>query len=79
MTVTVEPAGGPKHHAPTPTGEVTVTFGGTVQVVPLMDGKAVVELRTADLRPGTYQVHAAYSGNPTYRPYAANYQKLWVR
>ncbi|WP_433534502.1 immunoglobulin-like domain-containing protein [Micromonospora sp. CA-249363] len=78
LTVSVEP-GGPKHHAPTPTGEVTVTFGGTVQVLPLVDGKAVVELRTADLRPGTYQVHAAYSGNPTYRPHAANYQKLRVR
>ncbi|MGV9214323.1 immunoglobulin-like domain-containing protein [Micromonospora sp. RB23] len=79
LTVTVEPAGGPKHHAPTPTGEVTVTFGGTVQVVPLTDGAAVVELRTADLRPGTYRVHAAYSGNPTYRSYAADYQKLRVR
>ncbi|MEO3772758.1 Ig-like domain-containing protein [Micromonospora sp. B9E7] len=62
-----------------PTGEVTVTFGGTVQVLPLAAGKAVVELQTANLRPGAYRVHLAYSGNPTYQPHAANYQKLTVR
>ncbi|MEU5669334.1 immunoglobulin-like domain-containing protein [Micromonospora sp. NPDC047753] len=78
LSVTVGPAGGPKQHAPTPTGEVTVTFGGAVHVVPLAHGKAVVELQTADLRPGAYQVHVAYSGNPTYQPYAADYQKLTV-
>ncbi|MDG4809373.1 Ig-like domain repeat protein [Micromonospora sp. WMMD1120] len=79
LNVTVEPTGRPRPHAPTPTGEVTVTFGGTEQVVPLADGKAVVELRTADLRPGVYQVHVAYSGNPTYRPQAGNHQKVRVR
>jgi len=79
LNVTVEPAGGQKKTAPTPTGEVTVTFGGTVQVVPLVDGKAVVTLQTADLQPGVYPVHVAYSGNPTYQPYAANYQRLTVR
>ncbi|WDZ83084.1 immunoglobulin-like domain-containing protein [Micromonospora cathayae] len=79
LNVTVGPGGGQKQNAPTPTGEVTVTFGGTAQVVPLADGKAVVELQTADLRPGGYRVHVAYSGNPTYQPYAADYQKLTVR
>ncbi|MET8354890.1 immunoglobulin-like domain-containing protein [Micromonospora sp. NPDC005206] len=79
LNVTVGPAGGQKQQAPTPTGEVTVTFGGTVQVVPLTDGKAVVTLQTADLQPGRYRVHVAYSGNPTYQPYAANYQNLTVR
>ncbi|MEW2428717.1 immunoglobulin-like domain-containing protein [Micromonospora sp. NPDC047644] len=79
LNVTVGPAGGPKQHPPIPTGEVTVTFGGTVQVVPLAHGKAVVELPTADLPPGAYRVHVAYSGNPTYRPHAADYQTLTVR
>ncbi|WP_368856981.1 Ig-like domain-containing protein [Microbispora triticiradicis] len=60
-------------------GEVTVTFGGTVQVVPLADGEAVVTLQTADLQRGTYTVHVAYSGNPAYQPHAADYQKLTVR
>ena len=50
-----------------------------MHVVPLADGKAVVELQTADLQPGAYRVHVAYSGNPTYQPHAANYQKLTVR
>ncbi|TLP66289.1 hypothetical protein [Microbispora triticiradicis] len=36
-------------------------------------------LRTADLQRGNYTVHVAYSGNPTYRPHAADYQKLTVR
>ncbi|MEU4678480.1 immunoglobulin-like domain-containing protein [Micromonospora sp. NPDC023737] len=79
LNVTVRPAGGQKQQAPTPTGEVTVTFGGAVQVVPLADGKAVVALPTADLKRGTYRVHVSYSGNPTYQPYAANYQTLTVR
>ncbi|MEU8285423.1 immunoglobulin-like domain-containing protein [Micromonospora sp. NPDC048905] len=79
LNVTVGPAGGRRHHAPTPTGEVTVTFGGTVHVVPLADGRAVVELPTAKLQPGAYRVHVAYSGNPTYRPHAANHQTLTVR
>ncbi|MET8260522.1 immunoglobulin-like domain-containing protein [Micromonospora sp. NPDC005205] len=79
LNVTVGPAGGPKHHPPTPTGEVTVTFGGIAYVVPLAHGRAVVELQTADLHPGAYRVHVAYSGNPTYQPYAADYQKLTVR
>ncbi|MEU5907072.1 immunoglobulin-like domain-containing protein [Micromonospora sp. NPDC047527] len=79
LNVTVGPAGGPKQNAGTPTGEVTVTFGGSEQVVPLADGKAVVDLRTVDLQPGNYRVHVAYSGNPTYRPHAADYQTLTVR
>ncbi|GLX04783.1 hypothetical protein Misp03_17100 [Microbispora sp. NBRC 16548] len=79
LNVTVGPARGQKKNAPTPTGEVTVTFGGTVQVVPLADGEAVVTLQTADLQSGEYTVHVAYSGNPTYQPHAANYQKLTVR
>ncbi|WP_341716280.1 Ig-like domain repeat protein [Micromonospora sp. FIMYZ51] len=79
LNVTVEPKGGPKKNPPTPTGEVTVTFAGTAQVVPLADGKAVVELPTADLPRGTYRVHVAYSGNPTYQGHAANYQNLTVR
>jgi hypothetical protein len=79
LNVTVGPAGGHKHNAPIPTGEVTVTFGGAVQVVTLVDGKAVVDLPTADLQPGKYRVHVAYSGNPTYQPHAANHQTLTVR
>ncbi|MBY8875079.1 Ig-like domain repeat protein [Micromonospora sp. PLK6-60] len=79
LHVTVGPGGGLKQHAPIPTGEVTVTFGGTAQVVPLADGRAVVTLPTADLEPGNYRVRVAYSGNPTYQPYAADYQNLTVR
>ncbi|WP_327026462.1 immunoglobulin-like domain-containing protein [Micromonospora sp. NBC_01739] len=79
LKVTVEPAGGPKKQAATPTGEVTVTFGGAVQVVSLVEGKVVVDLPTADLQPGQYQVHVAYSGNPTYQGHAGNHQKLTVR
>ncbi|MFF5181799.1 immunoglobulin-like domain-containing protein [Micromonospora sp. NPDC000316] len=78
LDVTVEPKGG-KKEAPTPTGEATVTFAGTVQVVPLVDGKAVVTLQTANLQRGQYRVHVAYSGNPTYQSHAANYQNLTVR
>ncbi|GGM36022.1 hypothetical protein GCM10011608_20790 [Micromonospora sonchi] len=79
LDVTVGPAGGQKKKAATPTGEVTVTFGGTEHVVQLVDGKAVVTLQTADLPRGNYKVHVAYSGNPTYQPHAANYQNLTVR
>ena len=77
--MTVGPAGGQKKQAATPTGEVTVTFGGTEQVVQLVDGKAVVTLQTADLQRGNYKVHVAYSGNPTYQPHADTYQNLTVR
>ncbi|WP_432933024.1 Ig-like domain-containing protein [Microbispora sp. CA-135349] len=79
LNVTVGPAGAQKKDAPTPTGEVTVTFGGTEQVVSLADGEAAVTLRTADLQRGVYPVHVAYSGNPTYQPHAADHQKLTVR
>ena len=65
--------------APTVTGEIAVTFGGTTQVVPLTDGAAVVSLPTAGLSAGVYTVHVAYSGDPTYAPYAANHQDLTVR
>jgi enterochelin esterase-like enzyme len=65
--------------APTVTGEIAVTFAGSTQVVPLSDGKAVVELPTAGLSAGVYRVHVAYSGDPTYAPYAANHQELRVR
>jgi hypothetical protein len=65
--------------APTVTGEIAVTFGGTTQVVPLTDGAAVVMLPTAGLTAGEYTVHVAYSGDPTYAPYAANHQELQVR
>jgi hypothetical protein len=65
--------------APTVTGEVAVTFGGTTQVVPLTGGAAVVKLPTASLSAGVYTVHVAYSGDTTYAPYAANFQELEVR
>lgn len=65
--------------APTVTGEIAVTFGGTTQVVPLTGGAAVVKLPTASLSAGVYTVHVAYSGDTTYAPYAANFQELEVR
>jgi hypothetical protein len=65
--------------APTVTGEIAVTFGGTTQVVPLVDGAAVVTLPTTGLSAGVYVVHVAYSGDATYAPYAANFQDLEVR
>jgi hypothetical protein len=65
--------------APTVTGEIAVTFGGTTQVVPLTGGSAVVMLPTAGLSTGVYTVHVAYSGDPTYAPYAADHQDLTVR
>ncbi|MEV0890964.1 alpha/beta hydrolase-fold protein [Promicromonospora sp. NPDC050262] len=70
---------GPSHAGPTPTGEVAVTFGGTVQVVPLVRGKAEVSLATTDLPRGKYRVHVAYSGDPAYAPQAADHQELRVR
>ncbi|MEV0157897.1 alpha/beta hydrolase-fold protein [Micromonospora sp. NPDC050686] len=65
--------------AATVTGEITVTFGGTTQVVALTDGAAVIELPTAGLSAGNYPVHVAYSGDPTYAPDAAVHQQLRVR
>ncbi|MFD6566886.1 alpha/beta hydrolase-fold protein [Micromonospora profundi] len=65
--------------APTVTGEVAVTFGGSTQVVPLTDGGAVVSLPTAGLSAGGYPVHVAYSGDSTYAPTAAVHQQLRVR
>lgn len=65
--------------APMVTGEIAVTFGGTTQVVPLTSGAAVVALPTAGLSAGVFTVHVAYSGDPTYAPYAANHQELQVR
>ena len=78
LTVTVGPAGSVKA-APVPTGEVAVTFGGTVRVVPLAGGKAVVQLGTSGLAAGTYPVRIAYSGDPTYAPTAGQHQDLTVR
>ncbi len=65
--------------APTVTGEIAVSFGGTTQVVPLTDGGAVIKLPTAGLSAGNYPVHVAYSGDPTYAPTAAVHQQLRVR
>ncbi|MBY8871677.1 Ig-like domain repeat protein [Micromonospora sp. PLK6-60] len=65
--------------APTVTGEIAVTFGGSTQVVALTDGAAVVELPTAGLKAGGYPVHVAYSGDSTYAPDAAEHQQLRVR
>ncbi|MFF5180597.1 alpha/beta hydrolase-fold protein [Micromonospora sp. NPDC000316] len=65
--------------APTVTGEVAVTFGGSTQVVPLTDGGAVVSLPTAGLSAGGYPVYVAYSGDSTYAPTAAVHQQLRVR
>ncbi|MFI9489861.1 alpha/beta hydrolase-fold protein [Promicromonospora sp. NPDC052451] len=78
LEVTVAPAHR-THGAPRPTGEVAVTFGGTVQVVPLVRGQALVGLDTTGLPRGRYRVHVAYSGDPTYAPHAAAYQELRVR
>ncbi|WP_165521752.1 alpha/beta hydrolase-fold protein [Micromonospora zingiberis] len=65
--------------APTVTGEIAVTFGGTTQVVPLTDGAAVVTLPTTGLPAGGYPVHVAYSGDSTYTPDTAVHQHLRVR
>lgn len=65
--------------APTVTGEIAVTFGGTTQVVPLTGGAAVITLPTAGLSAGVYTVQVAYSGDPTYAPSAADHQQLRVR
>lgn len=65
--------------APTATGEIAVTFGGSTRVVPLTDGAAVVKLPTGALKAGGYPVHVAYSGDPTYAPAAAFHQQLRVR
>lgn len=65
--------------APTVTGEIAVTFGGTTQVVPLNRGAAVIKLPTTGLSAGVYPVHVAYSGDPTYAPDAAVHQRLRVR
>ena len=79
LNVAVAPADGSKKTASVPTGEIAVTFGDTVQVVPLTGGKAAVSLPTTGLPPGVYTVNVAYSGDPPYAPYAANYQELEVR
>lgn len=65
--------------APTVTGEIAVTFGGTTQVVPVTRGAAVVKLPTTGLSAGVYPVHVAYSGDRTYAPDAAVHQHLRVR
>ncbi|MBQ1027559.1 Ig-like domain repeat protein [Micromonospora sp. C95] len=65
--------------APKVTGEITVTFGGATQVVPLAGGKAVVKLPTAELAAGVYPVHVAYSGDRNYAPAAGFHQRLRVR
>jgi enterochelin esterase-like enzyme len=65
--------------APAVTGEIAVAFGGTTQVVPLICGAAVVTLPTNGLSAGVYQVHVAYSGDPTYAPDAAVHQRLQIR
>ncbi|MET7752098.1 Ig-like domain repeat protein [Micromonospora sp. NPDC005367] len=65
--------------APTVTGEIAVSFGGTTRVVPLTGGAAVVALPTAGLSAGVYPVHVAYSGDPTYAPDSAVHQQLRVR
>ncbi|MEV4715470.1 Ig-like domain repeat protein [Micromonospora sp. NPDC049374] len=65
--------------APEVTGEITVTFGGATQVVPLAGGKAVVKLPTTGLSAGVYPVHVAYSGDRNYAPAAGFHQQLRVR
>lgn len=65
--------------APTVTGEIAVTFGGTTQVASLTGGAAVITLPTTGLSAGLYPVHVAYSGDPTYAPDAAVHQQLRVR
>ncbi|MDG4790438.1 Ig-like domain repeat protein [Micromonospora sp. WMMD1102] len=65
--------------APKPTGEVAVTFGGATRLVPLTGGAAVVKLPTTGLPVGSYPVHVAYSGDPTYAPGRAVLQQLRVR
>ncbi|MEV2242520.1 Ig-like domain repeat protein [Micromonospora sp. NPDC049891] len=65
--------------APKVTGEITVTFGGTTQVVALDGGKAVVKLPTTGLSAGVYPVHVAYSGDRNYAPADGVHQQLRVR
>ncbi|MFY1704902.1 alpha/beta hydrolase-fold protein [Micromonospora sp. WMMA1923] len=80
FTLDVEVRAQSRHKkSPTVTGEVVVTFGGTTQAVALAGGRAVVTLPTAGLSAGTYPVHVAYSGDPTYAPAAALHQRLRVR
>ncbi|AEB42579.1 alpha/beta hydrolase-fold protein [Micromonospora maris] len=80
FTLTVDLRAQNQHKtAPTVTGEIAVTFGGTTQLVALTDGSAVVELPTSGLSAGGYPVHVAYSGDPTYTPTAAVHQQLRVR
>ncbi|MFY1688410.1 Ig-like domain repeat protein [Plantactinospora sp. WMMB782] len=69
----------PHRQAPKPTGEVAVTFGGATRTVPLTGGAAVVQLPTTGLSVGSYPVHVAYSGDPTYAPGTAVRQQLRVR
>lgn len=80
FTLDVDVRAQTKHEkAPKVTGEITVTFGGTTQVVPLKGGAAVVKLPTTGLPAGVYPVHVAYSGDPNYAPAAAVHQQLRVR
>ncbi|TNH29661.1 hypothetical protein FHG89_11685 [Micromonospora orduensis] len=69
----------PHMKSPRVGGEVAVTVGGTTRVVPLTGGAAVVELPTTGLSAGTYPVHVAYSGDPTYAPAASVVQRVRVR
>ncbi|PMR62069.1 hypothetical protein C1A38_06160 [Verrucosispora sp. ts21] len=80
FTLTVDLRAQTQHKkAPTVTGEIAVTFGGTTQLVALTNGSAVVDLPTSGLPAGGYPVHVAYSGDPTYAPTAAVHQQLRVR
>jgi len=54
--------------APTATREIVVTFAGTTQVVPLIDGAAVVMLPTTGLAVGYYVVEVKYLGDRVYAP-----------
>ena len=51
------------------TGNVTVSINGKTQTVPVIDGKAVVNI--SDLEPGNYTVDVTYSGDDKY-PSASN-------
>ena len=48
------------------TGEVTVTIDGVNQTVPIVDGKAVVDI--SDLEPGKHVVEVTYPGDDKYAP-----------
>ena len=48
------------------TGEVTVTIDGVNQTVPIVDGKAVVDI--SDLEPGKHAVEVTYPGDDKYAP-----------